>query len=218
MEEPKEPQVPELTGKHRFEGSSRAAAYSSKWEPGLKNHDKLEALMDQHQMRPFYMQRIVAHRDEGLALPEATRRARRDVVHEIARLRNLEADKLEDSQGEKVVPATTRPKKGQLESVAWVAEVIEKIRQVGLDPHSEDFGPKASKFNPPSGESVGLLRWVLSSPGNQETFWSSIWVKMLPSRSQIETEARFRDDGRQVFRVLEMYDQAQSGGTVEQGG
>lgn len=58
----------------------------------------------------------------------------------------------------------------------------------------------------PSMGALSLLKWVRSSPANYSEFIRSIWSKMLPTRSQIETEGRFADDGRKQFSLLSEFE------------
>ena len=54
----------------------------------------------------------------------------------------------------------------------------------------------------PSKGAVGLLKWVQTSPSNAATFYSSIWAKLMPSRTQLDAEARFSDDGNEELEIL----------------
>tara|TARA_R100001594_G_C4024789_1_gene259930 strand:- start:299 stop:841 length:543 start_codon:yes stop_codon:yes gene_type:complete len=54
----------------------------------------------------------------------------------------------------------------------------------------------------PSKGAVGLLKWVQTSPSNSATFYSSIWSKLMPTRQQLDAEARFSDDGREELEIL----------------
>jgi hypothetical protein len=55
----------------------------------------------------------------------------------------------------------------------------------------------------PSSEAWGMLVWARRSPMNESQFWGSIYAKLLPSRSQIEAEQRYSDNG---VRMEEMAD------------
>ena len=54
----------------------------------------------------------------------------------------------------------------------------------------------------PSKGAVGLLKWVQTSPSNAATFYSSIWAKLMPSRTQLDAEARFSDDGKGELEII----------------
>ena len=46
----------------------------------------------------------------------------------------------------------------------------------------------------PSRGAVGLLKWVQSAPANQTAFYATIWMKLMPTKSQLDAEARYSDD------------------------
>jgi len=54
----------------------------------------------------------------------------------------------------------------------------------------------------PSKGAVGLLKWVHSSPSNAATFYSGIWSKLMPTKSQLDAEARFSDDGSSELEII----------------
>jgi hypothetical protein len=54
----------------------------------------------------------------------------------------------------------------------------------------------------PSKGAVGLLKWVQTSPSNSATFYSQIWSKLMPTRQQLDAEARFSDDGKEELEIL----------------
>ena len=54
----------------------------------------------------------------------------------------------------------------------------------------------------PSKGAVGLLKWVHSSPSNAASFYSQIWAKLMPTKSQLDAEARFSDDGNEELEIL----------------
>ena len=66
----------------------------------------------------------------------------------------------------------------------------------------------------PSSEAWGMLIWARRSPPNESQFWGSIYAKLLPSRSAIEAEQRYSDDGVRledtVSRLLKMKDEAET--------
>ena len=54
----------------------------------------------------------------------------------------------------------------------------------------------------PSKGAVGLLKWVHASPSNAATFYSGIWSKLMPTKSQLDAEARFSDDGSSELEII----------------
>jgi hypothetical protein len=66
----------------------------------------------------------------------------------------------------------------------------------------------------PSSEAWGMLVWARRSPVNESQFWGSIYAKLLPSRSAIESEQRYSDDGIRMeetaTRLLKMRDDTES--------
>ena len=59
----------------------------------------------------------------------------------------------------------------------------------------------------PSTGAVGLLKWLKSSPANCTAFYATIWPKLMPTKSQLDAEARYSDDG---VRSLELLSQLES--------
>lgn len=68
--------------------------------------------------------------------------------------------------------------------VEWVASNLQV----------SDVGPGDA----PSSEAWGMLVWARRSPVNESQFWGQIYAKLLPSRSQIEAEQRYSEDGARV--------------------
>jgi hypothetical protein len=65
-----------------------------------------------------------------------------------------------------------------------------------------------SPADAPSSEAWGMLVWARRSPVNESQFWGTIYAKLLPSRSAIEAEQRYSDDGVRIeetaARLLQM--------------
>ncbi|QDP55766.1 MAG: hypothetical protein Unbinned2706contig1001_27 [Prokaryotic dsDNA virus sp.] len=59
----------------------------------------------------------------------------------------------------------------------------------------------------PSRGAVGLLKWVQSSPANQTAFYATIWMKLMPTKSQLDAEARYSDDGIRSIELLDRLEQ-----------
>jgi hypothetical protein len=76
------------------------------------------------------------------------------------------------------------------ETVEWVAANV----MVG-DVEAEDA---------PSPEAWGMLCWARRSNTNEAQFWGQIYTKLLPSRTSLEAEARYRDDGRSILNLIEV--------------
>lgn len=74
-------------------------------------------------------------------------------------------------------------------AVQWVADNLER---------------KSVKVEAaPSATAWGLLCWAQSSPVCKAEFWKSIWSKMLPSKSELENQARYSDDGSKQIELAE---------------
>ncbi len=59
----------------------------------------------------------------------------------------------------------------------------------------------------PSRGAVGLLKWVQSAPANQTAFYATIWMKLMPTKSQLDAEARYSDDGIRSIELLDRLEQ-----------
>ena len=55
----------------------------------------------------------------------------------------------------------------------------------------------------PSSEAWAMLCWAKRNNQNEAQFWGQIYTKLLPSRSQLDAEDRYRDDGRKVLDIIE---------------
>ena len=75
------------------------------------------------------------------------------------------------------------------ECVAWVAKHM----------MVKDVEPSRA----PSSEAWSMLCWARRNNQNEAQFWGQIYTKLLPSRSQLDAEQRFKDDGRKVLSVIE---------------
>ncbi len=73
----------------------------------------------------------------------------------------------------------------------------------------------ACAIDAPSAEAWGMLRWAQSSNHNEREFWTSIYPKLLPTRTQIDAEARFSDDGRTIITII---DRVRKAALLEQAG
>lgn len=73
----------------------------------------------------------------------------------------------------------------------------------------------------PSSGAVGLLRWARASPSNEGSFLTTIWPKLMPNRSAVESDMKFGDDGRSVISLIDKVLAASRGETLvlrERGG
>jgi hypothetical protein len=75
------------------------------------------------------------------------------------------------------------------ECVSWVAKNI--------------MLKDASAAHAPSSEAWSMLCWARRNNQNEAQFWGTIYTKLLPSRSQLDAEQKYRDDGRAVLEVIE---------------
>lgn len=55
----------------------------------------------------------------------------------------------------------------------------------------------------PSSEAWSMLCWARRNNQNEAQFWGQIYTKLLPSRSQLDAEQKYKDDGRKVLSVIE---------------
>lgn len=75
------------------------------------------------------------------------------------------------------------------ECVAWVAKHM----------MLKDVRPEQA----PSSEAWSMLCWARRNNQNEAQFWGQIYTKLLPSRSQLDAEQRYKDDGRKVLDLIE---------------
>lgn len=75
------------------------------------------------------------------------------------------------------------------ECVAWVAKHM----------MLKDVLPEQA----PSSEAWSMLCWARRNNQNEAQFWGQIYTKLLPSRSQLDADQRFKDDGRRVLGLIE---------------
>ena len=73
----------------------------------------------------------------------------------------------------------------------------------------------------PSPEAWGMLCWARRSNTNEAQFWGQIYTKLMPSRTSLESDARYRDDGRNVLSLIEVMNeeyakQGDEGGVVHE--
>jgi hypothetical protein len=87
---------------------------------------------------------------------------------------------------------------------------VKVVEWVASNMQVEDVLPSDA----PSSEAWGMLVWARRSPVNESQFWGSIYAKLLPSRSAIEAEQRYSDDGIRMeetaTRLLKMRDDTES--------
>lgn len=53
----------------------------------------------------------------------------------------------------------------------------------------------------PSARAINMLAWYRQR-ANQRDFWNLVYNKLLPSKSQIEADARLVDDGQPIFTAI----------------
>lgn len=54
----------------------------------------------------------------------------------------------------------------------------------------------------PNSEAWGLLIWCRAHPNNMSNFYTNMYPKMLPNKTQLEQEGRFNDDGRELSNFI----------------
>ena len=87
---------------------------------------------------------------------------------------------------------------------------VKVVEWVASNMQVEDVSPSDA----PSSEAWGMLVWARRSPMNESQFWGTIYAKLLPSRSQMESEQRYADDGARIeetaARLLRMKEDTES--------
>ena len=76
------------------------------------------------------------------------------------------------------------------ETVEWVAAHVMIV----------DAAPEDA----PSPEAWGMLCWARRSNTNEAQFWGQIYTKLLPSRTSLESDSRYRDDGRHLSGLIDL--------------
>lgn len=56
--------------------------------------------------------------------------------------------------------------------------------------------------NSPGPGAWALYHWVLENPAHRQIFYTQIYTKLIPSRSQLDKEDRFTDDGSEIDALL----------------
>lgn len=64
---------------------------------------------------------------------------------------------------------------------------------------------KLKREDIPGTGALAMLQWAQSSATNYNTFLN-IWAKMLPTKSDLDKEGRFADDGRAVLSMLDAFE------------
>ncbi len=124
------------------------------------------------------------YESEGLKADEAYIKAASELLK-----RDVSPSKGPDLEGivEGVVFAETGA--STPECVSWVAK---QIMVKDVEPHQA-----------PSSEAWSMLCWARRNNQNEAQFWGQIYTKLLPSRSQLDAEQRYKDDGRKVLSIIE---------------
>lgn len=76
---------------------------------------------------------------------------------------------------------------------------VKVVEWVASNMQVEDVSPADA----PSSEAWGMLVWARRSPVNESQFWGSIYAKLLPSRSQIDGDQKYAEDGGKVEEMAE---------------
>jgi len=92
-------------------------------------------------------------------------------------------------EGEVDADVFTETGAGTPECVGWVAK---KMMVKGVRPEQA-----------PSSEAWSMLCWARRNNQNEAQFWGQIYTKLLPSKSQLDQEQRYKDDGRKVLSVIQ---------------
>ena len=125
------------------------------------------------------------YESEGLAANEAYARASGELLG-----RDVEGkDDLPSLEGEVESSLFRETGASTPECVAWVAK---HMMLKGVKPEQA-----------PSSEAWSMLCWARRNNQNEAQFWGQIYTKLLPSRSQLDQEQRYKDDGLKVLSVIE---------------
>ena len=174
----------------------------------LKKKRKLYAA---NKVMPFYFARRSFHLKIDPNQSNATRRAQVDTDARLFEMAE-NPDKVYSPtacEGDELIPKSLHRKKqlpkgdglfnenefngtanvnvSPLEYMDWVANHI-KIRVKPSDA--------------PCPAAYSLLMWVKEDSGNLKDFWTSMFPRTLPAKSQIENQSKFNDDNRTTFDLL----------------
>lgn len=69
------------------------------------------------------------------------------------------------------------------------------FNRLGVDPRTLETS------DPPSMGALSLLVWANA---NRDSFFTTIWAKTIPSKSQIEMQEKLRDDGRALTMLANL--------------
>ena len=79
----------------------------------------------------------------------------------------------------------------EVTSIRWVIESLGKGKAY------------IQKADAPSYTAWSLYKWASSNPINRADFINKSWGKLIPSNKQLENEARFQDDGRDIIDLID---------------
>lgn len=99
----------------------------------------------------------------------------------------------ESSEAEESQPKSRRwraPSSNKREVVEWVASALAQPGAVSIR-------------SAPCAEAWGLYKWASADESHESEFWKAMYSKLLPTRSQVEVENSYRDDGRRKLETLE---------------
>lgn len=108
--------------------------------------------------------------------------------------------------GEEIVPEETGTKApklhGEVEAEVFIggdASTPECVSWVAKHMMVSDPNPE----NAPSSEAWSMLCWAKRNNQNEAQFWGQIYTKLMPSRNQLESEGKYKDDGRRVLGIID---------------
>lgn len=100
-----------------------------------------------------------------------------------------------------------RAKVSEVDVLRWCFENVDAV----------DVTPESA----PSAGAWSLLQRLRKDPEMLDTFYKTVWTKLLPSKAQLEGEKRLSDDGREQIelcdKLLELSKEAHSGRTQPAG-
>lgn len=139
--------------------------------------------------------------DEGATTSDATFQAYSEYMAKARELEEAgEIDISDPVEGLKRVTGTIKAKKAS-EKAAPARSVVQ---WVAMNMAVE----KVDLSTAPDTSAIAMLKFARASAMNEANFWTQ-FAKLLPSKAQLEQEARFRDDGRDVDNLIDRI-QAQS--------
>lgn len=116
--------------------------------------------------------------------------------------------------GERVGPEREPEEEPAAEGVSGVPALAEfRGREIGSERENVQWvasvmylsGVRAA--DAPSAVAWGMLQWVRGSKSAEQEFWRSVYVRLMPSRGEIDGKDRFQDDGEVLLKLIDRIEQ-----------